>query len=101
MKGLLLYGWGKREEAEELVKRGLMKDLQSPICWHVFGIMHRYKRKYEEAVKAYRNALKWDKSNLNIYRDLSLSLLQLKEMDGFMVSGRGWWVGEGRRSYEL
>lgn len=64
-----------------------MKDLKSPICWHIFGIIHRSKRQYEEAIKAYRNAVKWDKTNLTIFRDLSLSMLQVKELDGFIVSG--------------
>ena len=29
--------------------------------WHVFGLLQRSDRKYEEAIKCYRNALKWDK----------------------------------------
>jgi hypothetical protein len=33
------------------------------IGWHVFGLLQRSDRKYDEAIKAYRNALKWDKVN--------------------------------------
>lgn len=91
MKGLLLNNSGRKEEADEYVKKGLMKDLSSAVCWHVFGMLQRSNRKYEEAVKAYRNALKWDKTNLQIYRDLSMAQLQLREIDGFTVSG--WFRG--------
>lgn len=89
MKGLLLNNAGRREEADEMVKKGLMKDLSSAVCWHVFGLIQRANRKYEEAVKAYRNALKWDKTNLQIYRDLSMAQLHLREIEGFTVSGVG------------
>ena len=89
MKGLLLNCSGKKEEADEFVRKGLMKDLTSAVCWHVYGLVQRSNRKYEEAIKAYRNALKWDKSNLQIYRDLSMAQLQLREIEGFTVSGCG------------
>lgn len=29
--------------------------------WHVYGLLQRSDRKYDEAIKAYRNALRWDK----------------------------------------
>lgn len=29
--------------------------------WHVYGLVQRAYRKYEEAIKCYRNALKFDK----------------------------------------
>ena len=31
------------------------------IGWHVYGLLQRSDKKYEEAIKCYRNALKWDK----------------------------------------
>ena len=31
--------------------------------WHVYGLLQRSDKKYEEAIKCYRNALKWDKVN--------------------------------------
>ena len=107
MKGLLLCCSGRREEANEFVRRGLMKDLKSAVSWHVYGLVQRSNRKYEEAIKAYRNALKWDKSNLQIYRDLSMAQLQLREIEGFTVcrgcglvasGGGGGWRGGGWRS---
>lgn len=83
MKGLILNCLGKKEEAMELVKRGLRNDLRSHVCWHVFGLIQRAERKYDEAIKAYRNALKWDKENLQILRDLSLLQIQMRDLEGY------------------
>lgn len=73
MKGLTLSCIdGKKEEAYELVRLGLKKDLRSHVCWHVYGLMYRSDRDYREAIKCYRNALRLDKDNMQILRDLSL-----------------------------
>ena len=61
MKGLTLNYLGRKEEAYEYVKRGLKNDLRSHVCWHVYGLLQRADHKYDEAIKCYRNALKWDK----------------------------------------
>ena len=61
MKGLTLNCVGRKEEAYELVRRGLKNDLKSHVCWHVYGLLQRSDKKYEEAIKCYRNALRWDK----------------------------------------
>ena len=103
MKGLVLNSIGRKEEANEFVKKGLKNDLQSHVCWHVYGLVHRSNKKYDEAVKCYRNALKWDKENVQIFRDLSIVQLQMREMEGFRVSAlveemilsRGWREGIG------
>ena len=86
MKGLVLNSIGKKNEANEFVKKGLKNDLRSHVCWHVYGLVHRSNKKYDEAVKCYRNALKWDKENIQIYRDLSIVQLQMREIEGFRVS---------------
>lgn len=61
MKGLILNCVQRKEEAYDHVRRGLRNDLTSHVCWHVFGLLQRSDRKYDEAIKAYRNALRWDK----------------------------------------
>jgi len=61
MKGLILNNLGRKEEAYDYVRRGLRNDLKSHVCWHVYGLLQRSDRKYDEAIKCYRNALKWDK----------------------------------------
>ncbi|KAL0974228.1 hypothetical protein UPYG_G00217420 [Umbra pygmaea] len=83
MKGLTLNCLGKKEDAYELVRRGLRNDLKSHVCWHVYGLLQRSDKKYDEAIKCYRNALKWDKDNLQILRDLSLLQIQMRDLDGY------------------
>ncbi|XP_023685420.2 N-alpha-acetyltransferase 15, NatA auxiliary subunit-like isoform X1 [Paramormyrops kingsleyae] len=83
MKGLTLSCLGKKEEAYDLVRRGLRNDLKSHVCWHVYGLLQRSDKKYDEAIKCYRNALKWDKDNLQILRDLSLLQIQMRDLEGY------------------
>ncbi|XP_059377750.1 N-alpha-acetyltransferase 15, NatA auxiliary subunit-like [Carassius carassius] len=83
MKGLTLNCLGRKEEAYELVRRGLRNDLKSHVCWHVYGLLQRSDKKYDEAIKCYRNALKWDKDNLQILRDLSLLQIQMRDLEGY------------------
>lgn len=83
MKGLILNCMGKKEEAHEYVKLGLRKDLTSHVCWHVYGLLQRSEHKYDEAIKCYRNALKYDKENITILRDLSLLQIQMRDLEGF------------------
>jgi len=86
MKGLTLNCMGRKEEAYEHVRRGLRNDLQSHVCWHVYGLLQRSDKKYDEAIKCYRNALKWDKDNVQILRDLSLLQIQMRDLEGYRVS---------------
>lgn len=83
MKGLTLNCLGRKEEAYEHVRRGLLNDLKSHVCWHVYGLLQRSDRKYDEAIKCYRNALKWDKDNIQILRDLSLLQIQMRDLEGY------------------
>lgn len=83
MKGLTLNYLGRKDEAYDYVKRGLKNDLRSHVCWHVYGLLQRADHKYDEAIKCYRNALKWDKDNIQILRDLSLLQVQMRDLDGF------------------
>jgi N-alpha-acetyltransferase 15/16, NatA auxiliary subunit len=61
MKGLILTHTGKRDEGIELVKKGVRLDLTSHISWHVFGLIQKGEKNYEEALKSYSQALKFDK----------------------------------------
>jgi tetratricopeptide (TPR) repeat protein len=61
MKGLVLTHLGRREEGLELVKKGVRLDLTSHICWHVFGLIQKGEKNYEEALKSYTQALRFDK----------------------------------------
>ncbi|XP_015792159.1 N-alpha-acetyltransferase 15, NatA auxiliary subunit [Tetranychus urticae] len=83
MKGLTLNCLGRKEAAYEYVRRGLRNDLKSHVCWHVYGLLQRSDHKYDEAIKCYRNALKWDKDNIQILRDLSLLQIQMRDIEGY------------------
>ncbi|KAH7926272.1 N-terminal acetyltransferase A, auxiliary subunit [Leucogyrophana mollusca] len=86
MKGLILVHLGSREEGVELVKKGMKKDLQSHICWHVFALIQKGERNYEEALKSYTQALRFDKDNANILRDAALLQTHLRYFDGLVES---------------
>ncbi|KAH0624447.1 hypothetical protein JD844_031877 [Phrynosoma platyrhinos] len=83
MKGLTLNCLGKKEDAYEFVRKGLRNDVKSHVCWHVYGLLQRSDKKYDEAIKCYRNALKLDKDNLQILRDLSLLQIQMRDLEGY------------------
>ena len=61
MKGLVQTHLGKRDEGLELVKKGVRLDLTSHIVWHVFGLIQKGEKNYEEALKSYTQALRFDK----------------------------------------
>lgn len=68
MRGLIITHMGKREEGLELVKKGMRLDLTSHICWHVFGLIQKGEKNYEEALKSYMQALRFDKVSLLQFR---------------------------------
>lgn len=45
----------------DLVKKGLVYDVQSHICWHVLGIIKKADKNWDEALKAYMQAVRCDK----------------------------------------
>jgi peptide alpha-N-acetyltransferase len=86
MKGLTLNGMdGKKEEAYDFVRQGLTKSkCKSHICWHVYGLLNRGDKNYEQAIKCYRNALNIEPDNLQILRDLALLQIQRMETAGLV-----------------
>lgn len=89
MKGLLLNCTpGRKAEAEDFVKRGLRCDITSHVCWHVYGLLHRSKGDYQQAIKCYLNALRHDVDNVQILRDLSLLQVQMRDLSGYQETRR-------------
>lgn len=88
MKGLTLNALDRKAEANELVRKGLHLQMKSHICWHVFGLLFRSDRDYREAAKAYLNALKFDKDNQQILRDLALLQVQIRNYEGLEETRR-------------
>ncbi|KAF9157580.1 hypothetical protein DFQ27_000908 [Actinomortierella ambigua] len=103
MKGLFYSHLDKKEEAYEFVKKGLRYDLKSHICWHVFGLLYRADKNYEEALKCYTQALRIDKDNMQILRDYSLLQMQLRNYEAYIETrhqllelrpqNRMYWIG--------
>lgn len=89
MKGLLLNAMDRKSEAYEFARRGLRLDLQSHVCWHVYGLLHRSDKNYDEASKCYKSALRHDPDNLQILRDLALLQIQIRDLSGFKVRTAG------------
>ena len=88
MKGLIYNSMGNKDEALELVKLGVRNDMKSHVTWHVYGIYHKSNRHYKEAAKCYLNALRWDKENMQILRDLSHLQIHMRDMAGFVETRR-------------
>jgi len=76
----------KKEEALTHQKGTLMKNLSSPVAWHVLGILHRDSQNYPEAVKCYKNAHKYDKKNVSILRDLANLQVFVQDYEGNQFS---------------
>ncbi|KAF8899782.1 NMDA receptor-regulated protein 1a [Gymnopilus junonius] len=84
MKGLVLTHMSRREEGIELVKKGVRLDLTSHICWHVFGLIQKADKNYEEALKSYTQALRFDKENMNLLRDSAQLQTHLRLFDNLV-----------------
>lgn len=48
MKGLILNCVEKKAEAYECVRAALKADIKSYVCWHVYGILYRSDRVYDQ-----------------------------------------------------
>lgn len=88
MKALILNSTGKSEEAFALAKLALQSDMKSHVCWHVYGLLYRSDKNFEEAIKAYKFALKLDPESQQIQRDLALLQIQMRDYQGYIVSRR-------------
>ena len=88
MKALIMNSQGKTEEAFALAKVALQQDMKSHVCWHVYGLLYRAAKNFEEAIKAYKFALKLEPESTQIQRDLALLQCQMRDYQGYIVSRR-------------
>lgn len=88
MKALIMNSQGKTEEAFALGKVALQCDMKSHICWHVYGLLYRAVKNFEEAIKAYKFALRLEPDSIQIARDLALLQVQTRDYEGYLVSRR-------------
>ncbi|KAF4632543.1 hypothetical protein G7Y89_g5579 [Cudoniella acicularis] len=88
MKALIMNSQGKTEEAFALAKIALQCDMKSHVCWHVYGLLYRAVKNFEEAIKAYKFALRLEPESQQIQRDLALLQVQMRDYQGYLVSRR-------------
>lgn len=86
MKALILNTMGSSDEGFALAKLALKNDMKSHVCWHVYGLLYRSQKNYEEAIKAYRFALNLEPESPQILRDLSLLQVQMRDYSGYAQS---------------
>lgn len=86
MKGLIVSCMTeeRKEEAFELVRKGLKHNLKSHVCWHVYGLLYRSHSEYDEAIKCYKNALRMEPESIQVLRDLAGLQIQLRDIPGFV-----------------
>ena len=53
----------KKKEAFDLIKQAIFKNMNNFTCWHVYGILNRANKNYDDSRRAYLNALKSDPTN--------------------------------------
>lgn len=88
MKALIINSQGNTEEAFALAKVALQKCMKSHVCWHVYGLLYRAAKNFEEAIKAYKFALKLEPESQQIQKDLALLQMQMRDYQGYVQSRR-------------
>jgi tetratricopeptide (TPR) repeat protein len=88
MKALIMNSQGKTDEAFALAKVALQCDMKSHVCWHVYGLLYRAVKNFEEAIKAYKFALRLEPDSAQIQRDLALLQVQMRDYQGYLISRR-------------
>ena len=97
MKGLVTgLGLKNMTEGFALAKSGLRYDMRNHVCWHVYGLLYRSDRNYEQAMKCYQQALKLNPHNLSILKDLANLQVQERSFDKriFSTSLNVPWCGK-------
>ncbi|KAE9980899.1 hypothetical protein BLS_008089 [Venturia inaequalis] len=77
---------GHTTEAFDLARIALKADMKSHMCWHVYGLLYRSTKQLDEAIKAYKFALKLEPESAQIQRDLAFLQVQMRDYEGYIVS---------------
>ncbi|RVX73101.1 hypothetical protein B0A52_02227 [Exophiala mesophila] len=88
MKALIINSQGHTEEAFALAKIALNNNMKSHVCWHVYGLLYRAEKNFEEAIKAYKFALRLEPDSAPIQRDLAHLQIQMRDYEGYISSRR-------------
>ena len=88
MKALILNSQDQKDEAFALAKEALRNGMKSHITWHVYGLLYRSIKNWEEAARAYKMALRLEPDSIQIQRDLGLLQMQVRDYEGYAQSRR-------------
>ena len=88
MKALIINSQGNSDEAFALAKVALKHSMKSHVCWHVYGLLYRSANNFEEAIKAYKFALRLEPESQQIQKDLALLQIQMRDYQGYVHSRR-------------
>jgi len=88
MKALIIGTQGQTEEAFALAKTALNNNFKSHVCWHVYGLLYRAEKNFEESIKAYKFALRLEPDSVPIQRDLAHLQIQMRDYEGYIQSRR-------------
>ncbi|BGP19463.1 hypothetical protein JCM10213v2_007558 [Rhodosporidiobolus nylandii] len=84
MRGIFLHSLGRKTEGYELVERGTKNDLESHIVWHVYALMRRADKQFDEALACYKKACAIEENSLNLLSDLSTLTIHLRHYDDYV-----------------
>lgn len=88
MKALIISNQGLQKEAFALAKVALNNNMKSHVCWHVYGLLYRAEKNFDESIKAYKFALRLDPESGPIQRDLAHLQIQMRDYQGYIQSRR-------------
>jgi N-alpha-acetyltransferase 15/16, NatA auxiliary subunit len=86
MKALIIGTQGQTEAAFALAKTALGHNMKSHVCWHVYGLLYRAEKNFEESIKAYKFALRLEPESVPIQRDLAHLQIQMRDYEGYAQS---------------
>jgi peptide alpha-N-acetyltransferase len=58
--------------------------MKSHVCWHVYGMLYRTRKNFDEAIKAYKFALRLEPDSSQIQRDLAILQVQMRDYPGYI-----------------
>ena len=86
MKALIIGTQGQTQDAFALAKSALNNNMKSHVCWHVYGLLYRAEKNFDESIKAYKFALRLEPESVPIQRDLAHLQIQMRDYQGYIQS---------------
>ncbi|KAM0786902.1 hypothetical protein ACM66B_002326 [Microbotryomycetes sp. NB124-2] len=86
MRGIFLTCLGRKPEGYSLVKRGIANDPGSHIVWHVYALVLRADKNFEEAFKCYKKATQIEPESLSLINDLAMLAVHLRHYDEYAAA---------------